>query len=375
MDFSSIVSGIGSAGSSASLVGGALQSINDIGGLDLLGYNYNADKRQLKQTQKLQDILIAGNEALANYGMGLQQEMWDYTNYENQVKHLRDAGLNPGLLYSKGGGGGTTGTISAGQVSGGQAANAAQTRQAEMQATGMGLQFQMMQAQVEAAKAQANAANAAADKDRASIPQIQETTSLLKLQGLTEQQKALSLQNDNEFKTIQNEIARETKGTEIARRIAELENVIGQGKLIGAQTSQAKTAADVNVARLDEIGADVALKYNVIWKNKQEAAQGWEQLKIAARDVWVKEYGINYNALVNQRGQDINATVEEWKTNVNTYTQKLINNQNIQMKMRELGFNITKMANDDAMALMKLVTMAGILRKHPAAKAALRRLD
>ena len=31
------------------------------------------------------------------------QEMWDYTNYENQVKHLEAAGLNPALLYGQGG--------------------------------------------------------------------------------------------------------------------------------------------------------------------------------------------------------------------------------------------------------------------------------
>ena len=34
--------------------------------------------------------------------------MWDYTNYENQVKHLEAAGLNPALLYGQGGGGGAT---------------------------------------------------------------------------------------------------------------------------------------------------------------------------------------------------------------------------------------------------------------------------
>ena len=35
------------------------------------------------------------------------KEMWDYTNYENQVKHLKEAGLNPALLYGQGGGGGS----------------------------------------------------------------------------------------------------------------------------------------------------------------------------------------------------------------------------------------------------------------------------
>ena len=25
--------------------------------------------------------------------------MWDYTNYENQVEHMKKAGLNVGLMY------------------------------------------------------------------------------------------------------------------------------------------------------------------------------------------------------------------------------------------------------------------------------------
>ena len=34
--------------------------------------------------------------------------MWNYTNYENQKKHLEAAGLNPALLYGMSGGGGAT---------------------------------------------------------------------------------------------------------------------------------------------------------------------------------------------------------------------------------------------------------------------------
>ena len=38
----------------------------------------------------------------------INKEMWDYTNYENQKKHLEAAGLNPALLYGMSGGGGAT---------------------------------------------------------------------------------------------------------------------------------------------------------------------------------------------------------------------------------------------------------------------------
>ena len=41
-------------------------------------------------------------------GQQFNKEMWDYTNYENQKKHLGAAGLNPALLYGMSGGGGAT---------------------------------------------------------------------------------------------------------------------------------------------------------------------------------------------------------------------------------------------------------------------------
>ena len=41
-------------------------------------------------------------------GQQFNKEMWDYTNYENQKKHLEAAGLNTALLYGMSGGGGAT---------------------------------------------------------------------------------------------------------------------------------------------------------------------------------------------------------------------------------------------------------------------------
>ena len=57
------------------------------------------------------------NKEQAKYSQELAKEMWEYTNYENQVKHLKAAGLNPALLYGKGGtGGSTAGAGTAGPV-------------------------------------------------------------------------------------------------------------------------------------------------------------------------------------------------------------------------------------------------------------------
>lgn len=70
------------------------------------------------------------NKEQANYSQQLALDMWNKTNYEQQVKHMEAAGLNPALLYSKGGAGGST----AG------AGTAAPVSDGTTQAVGMGLQ-------------------------------------------------------------------------------------------------------------------------------------------------------------------------------------------------------------------------------------------
>lgn len=70
------------------------------------------------------------NKEQADYSQQLALDMWNATNYESQVEHMKAAGLNPALLYSKGGAGGST--------SG--AGTAAPVSDGTTQAIGMGLQ-------------------------------------------------------------------------------------------------------------------------------------------------------------------------------------------------------------------------------------------
>lgn len=85
------------------------------------------DARQVKQ----QGIL---NKQAADLQYEQQMKMWQATNYKAQMDQLKQAGLNPALMYGKGGGGGaTTGSNS---VSAGQASNSAQTQTSN---TGMGM--------------------------------------------------------------------------------------------------------------------------------------------------------------------------------------------------------------------------------------------
>ena len=90
------------------------------------------------------------------FNQNLNKEMWDYTNYENQVKHMENAGLNTGLMY---GGAGSGGVASGGGVSGG----GAQGADGSAARTAMGLQ---LAAQMKLLNAQADNLNADTENKR-----------------------------------------------------------------------------------------------------------------------------------------------------------------------------------------------------------------
>lgn len=100
------------------------------------------------------------NKEQADYSTELAKNYWDYTNYENSIKHLKEAGLNPALFYAKGGQGGATG---GGQAQGVGLPSTTPTM-ARIQAQGMGAQLQNVLSQVELNKATAKKTEAEAEK-------------------------------------------------------------------------------------------------------------------------------------------------------------------------------------------------------------------
>lgn len=115
-------------------------------GLALGGIN---DQRQYEQQERLQALQIKGQKEMLDYSQAKQFQMWLDTNYKAQVEQLNKAGLNPALLYGKGGPGGTIGSAQ-GSVSGGTA----QQNPGEIQQMlGMGIQMRLLQAQEENIKA------------------------------------------------------------------------------------------------------------------------------------------------------------------------------------------------------------------------------
>lgn len=166
---------------------GLQQVANTIGG-------NTAQKRQ----ERLMGINLKNQKELNQQGRNIQMDLWNKTNYGAQVRHMKEAGLSPGLIYgNSGGGGATTGS----QGGGSAASGAAPSRpQMGMEALLMGEQMNLMKAQARKLNVDADKTEGAdtdlaiaqklkTDKETAKI--IQETTNLKTIDEINEFEKGI----------------------------------------------------------------------------------------------------------------------------------------------------------------------------------------
>lgn len=161
-------------------------------------------KRQLDQQKKLTDIQVDANKALANYGMGLQKELFHATGYGAQRKQMEEAGLNPALMYGHAGGGGTTGTPGTGSAGMGQASSETERKLASIQAEGMALQNRLLSSQVKNINADTEEKLARAEKTKGVDTEVAKAN----LDNIITDTRGKDLQNT--FNEIQNDILSDT---------------------------------------------------------------------------------------------------------------------------------------------------------------------
>lgn len=223
--------------------------------------------------------------------MRFQQELgldyWNKTNAEAQVKHLKNAGLNVGLMYQGGGPGGST----------------VQPSVPQGPATGMGLSGIRMQtaAEIKLMEAQTNKLNVEADKLKgADTDEINANITNKQLQA-----KLQEIQNEIAEATKQNNIDAVKEGLRKLRGEAQSAETEGEIKSatktdVIAQAEQRTTEQFIEMQAkrqgLTKTNAEITAiqtgtrKINAeISKWNTEQIQGWEKLSQSEREVKVKE--------------------------------------------------------------------------------------
>lgn len=239
------------------------------------------NKMQLNQQKKLQKLQIKGDKELAEFQRQQQMKMWQDTNYPAQVEQLKKAGLNIGLQYGMGGGGGTT--------TGAGTATTVQGATAEMPQA-MGIQM-LTSAQMNLMRAQAD--NLDADTAKKSGVDTEKTkTEILDLtQGIQNKKANEYLTNaQTESTKLANWITDQSK----ENRLQEIENSAKLGLInirkagVEADIAEATEQAQIKILNEQAITAglnNIAIRYGIeltkqqIENLKQTIQQGWKSLQ------------------------------------------------------------------------------------------------
>lgn len=136
-----------------------------------------------------QNAINAGqNEGMAINNQARNKDMWDYTNYENQVKHAKAAGLSIGSIFGGGGAGGTTASGGNGGSGAGGGSYALQgTRLGEAAMAGMAMEAEVKLKEAQAKNLDADTAKKTGvdtDKTKADTDFVNTSTEMKKLEIL-----------------------------------------------------------------------------------------------------------------------------------------------------------------------------------------------
>lgn len=318
-----IVKGLGSAatggitGGVGSLISGA---IGGLGSLMGIGRRKEKKAREAEEREHQRQLEYMGlqakyNKEQAAYSTELSKEMWDYTNYENQVKHLKEAGLNPALLYGQGGGGGSA-------AGGGTAAGIGLPSSTGI---GMGIQWEQMEAQKELAKAEAAKTNAEAaklmttdteniksetDKNKQEIEESKKRIESLKSQihKTNEESKIIEFNNylNNLRKniTLQGEVNGKTvwtKGFEEIFKENELQRMLADYGISKKEYNEAKNDSEIALRLKDSLDEIANGKIAVFGKMVEEAKQAKNETAIQK---WQFEQDKALSNLITELGGD-----------------------------------------------------------------------
>lgn len=160
----------------------AFSGIFDIG-WKLTGGQKRDEERQQGYNKELMELQNQYNMQSQERAFEMAKEMYEYTGYGSKVRQMKEAGLNPALMYGMGGGAGgsTAGSPGAMSVSPGAAPNTAAHRANSMAATGMALQLAKLKSEIDVntSIAKANTAQAQATTE-GSLPKMKQEIENLK---------------------------------------------------------------------------------------------------------------------------------------------------------------------------------------------------
>lgn len=294
-------------------------------GLNAITAGWN-DKRQYKQQERLTGLQTAADKQMSDYNIQKQIELWNATGYKAQMEQLKQAGLNPAMMYGKGGAGGTT--VSANTVAR-QSPGAPNAPLQSPQVESMGMQLALLKAQKENIEADTRLKQAGATKTEG--VDTQETVAKIKLLETLESNEAVKTEINEQIKEqqfVETHIKTMTMNMVVAQATYQTQQAweVLQGQITQNKISQQSADDQIAIIKQTKINlifqkhvmeAGIAVDMANINKISQEIAMGWEKLsqseKIMKVEALIKQVEQNYKGKADWiiRPHDSKKTAEQ----------------------------------------------------------------
>lgn len=285
------------------------------------------DRRQVRQSEILQNLQMEGQRSMMDYGYGKQLQMWKDTSYSAQVEQMKKAGINPGLLYGMSGGGGTTTGSGSTQGPTGQQGPHTGGEVVTMSKTMMELGLQRAQQRNIEADTELKKATTA----KTSGVDTAETQSKIDLNKLNINFTRDSYEDRLDiirgtFSKLQEEIDilytnkiinDETREAQIQQVRTKAIGEILKNELVEAQTKNTKQSTEESIQRIEQSKSQIE-------KWAAEIAQSWENIDIHKFEAEIKA---EFPGLFNVMGGAVNAIVQTIGNNKKPRTYKVNDNK------------------------------------------------
>ena len=287
-----------------------------------LGLSWSPERAMREQEAYNKRIMALQNQYQQQAAAQSQQyakDYWDYTNTENQVAHLKNAGLNVGLMYGQSGAGGMGASGGARQES---------PDQAQGNPVGMALQIQQIEqqrrmndAQIALAEAQANKADAEANKisgvdTQEALKRIEEAASRIEL----------NLKEGNYKEALTDLTKAEKEATEALKNLREMQEGLTSAQISEAFAIAGYYSEKAHTEYWSKENEKIQNEYLIdTYNDRVDAANYNNAVAIALAAKYISEKDVNEKQIKVLEAQigELNALAEKHNWDKETYRKQV----------------------------------------------------
>lgn len=287
-----------------------------------LGLSWSPEKAMREQEAYNKRIMALQNQYQQQAAAQSQQyakDYWDYTNAENQVKHLKNAGLNIGLMYGQSGAGGMGASGGARQES---------PEQPQGNPIGMALQVQQIEQQRRMNDAQIALTKAQADKAEAETTKISGVDTQETLKNIEEAGSRIELNlKEGNYKEALTELTEaEKEATEALKSLREMQEALTSAQISEAFAIAAHYSEKAHTEYWVKENEKIQNEYlKDTYQNRVDAADYNNAVAIALAAKYVSEKDVNEEQIKHLQASinELNALADKHNWDKETYRKQV----------------------------------------------------